>query len=107
MKTKNTKNFIISTSYLIAFVLFSLMITFIDVKPIGPEESFVGFATLNGWMHNLFGINRTLYNITDWASILAVFIALGFAILGLCQWIKRRSLSYSSLYLLVYISLFI
>ncbi|VDN47101.1 Phosphoesterase PA-phosphatase [Petrocella atlantisensis] len=92
MKTKNTKNFIISTSYLIAFVLFSLMITFIDVKPIGPEESFVGFATLNGWMHNLFGINRTLYNITDWASILAVFIALGFAILGLCQWIKRRSL---------------
>ena len=92
MKTKNTKNFIISTSFLIAFVLFSLMVKVIDVKPIGPEESLVGFATLNGWMHNLFGVNMTLYNITDWASILAVFIPLGFAILGLCQWIKRRSL---------------
>jgi undecaprenyl-diphosphatase len=68
------------------------MVKIIDVKPIGPEESFVGFATLNGWVHNLFGVNMTLYNITDWASILVVFIPLVFAILGLHQWIKKRSL---------------
>ncbi len=92
MKTKNTKNFIISASLLTSFVLFTLMVKFIDVKPIGPKESLVGFATLNGWIHNLIGINMTLYNITDWVSILALFITFGFAMLGLFQLIKRRSL---------------
>lgn len=92
MKTKNTKNFFISASLLIAFLLFTLMVKLIDVKPIGPEGSLVGFATLNRWIHNLFGVNMSLYNITDWASILAILIVFGFAILGLCQWIKRRSL---------------
>lgn len=92
MKTKNTKNFFISASLLISFILFTLMVKFIDVKPIGPEESLVGFATLNGWIHNLFGVNMALYNITDWASILAILIIFGFAIFGLRQWIKRRSL---------------
>ena len=65
---------------------------FIDVKPIGPQESSVGFATVNEWVHNSVGVNMTLYTITDWASILTLPIMLGFAILGLCQFIKRRSL---------------
>ena len=77
---------------MITFMLFTLMVKFIEVKPIGPQESSVGLATLNGWAHNLFGVNMTLYNITDWASILTLPIMLGFATLGLCQLIKRRSL---------------
>ncbi len=92
MKTRNAKNFIISSSLMITFMLFTLMVKFIEVKPIGPQESSVGLATLNGWAHNLFGVNMTLYNITDWASILTLPIMLGFATLGLCQLIKRRSL---------------
>lgn len=92
MKTENTKNCIISAGLLISFILFTLMVIFIDVKPIGPQESLVGFATLNGWVHNLFGVNMTLYNITDWASVLTLPIMVGFATLGLCQLVKRRSL---------------
>lgn len=92
MKTRNAKNFIISSSLMISFILFTLMVKFIEVKPIGPKESLVGLATLNGWAQNLFGVNMTLYNITDWASILTLPIMLGFAALGLCQLIKRKSL---------------
>lgn len=92
MKTRNTKNFIISSGLMIMFILFTLMVKFIEVKPIGPQNSSVGLATLNGWVHNLFGVNMTLYNITDWASVLTLPIMLGFAILGLYQLIKRRSL---------------
>ena len=92
MKTKNTKNLILSASLLITFILFTFMLRRIDVKPIGPQESRVGFATLNGLVHNLFGTNMTLYTITDWASILTLPIMLGFATLGLCQLIKRKSL---------------
>ncbi|KAA3384427.1 phosphoesterase PA-phosphatase, partial [Akkermansia muciniphila] len=92
MKTRNAKNFIISSSLMITFILFTLMVKYIDVKPIGPQESSVGLATLNEWAHDLFGVNMTLYNITDWASILTLPIMFGFATLGLCQLIKRRSL---------------
>lgn len=92
MKSKNIKNFVISAGLLISFVLFTLLVKYIDVKSIGPQQSSVGFATINAWVHELTGENMTLYNITDFASILAILIALGFAILGLCQFIKRRSL---------------
>ncbi len=92
MKTKNIKNFIVSSGLMITFILFTLIVKFIEVKPIGPQESSVGFATLNGWIHNLFGINMILYNITDWASVLTLPIMLGFATLGLCQLIKRKKL---------------
>jgi len=92
MKTKKIKNFVISAALLISFVLFTFLVKFIDVKSIGPQQSSVGLATINAWVHELFGENMTLYNITDWASVLAILIAFGFAILGLCQLIKRRSL---------------
>lgn len=66
---------------------------FIDVKPIGPENSLVGFASINEWSHDFLGVNMQLYKITDWLSLIALFTAIGFAILGLVQLIKRRSLS--------------
>ena len=50
---------------------------------IGPRESSVGFAILNGYVHNLIGVNMSLYTITDWLGIVPIAVALGFAILGL------------------------
>lgn len=90
--TKNTKYFIISILLFISFIIFTLLLRFVDVKPIGPKGTAVGFATFNGWFHSAVGTNITLYNITDWASIAAIVIGIGFAILGLCQLIKRKSL---------------
>ena len=34
----------------------------------------------------------TLYTITDWLGLVPIFVAFGFAIFGLCQLVKRRSL---------------
>ena len=92
MKTKNAKNLLLSAGLLAAFMLFTFMAKFFDVKTIGPQGSSVGFAALNGWLHDLLGVNMALYKITDWASILVLLIALGFAVLGLWQLIKRKSL---------------
>lgn len=92
MNAKNMKNFILSSGLMTTFILFTLMVQFIDVKPIGPQDSSVGFAAVNGWVHNLFGVHMTLYYITDWASVFTLPIMLGFAALGLCQLMKRKSL---------------
>ena len=82
----------VGAGLLAAFVLWTVLIHFVDVGAIGPQESSVGFATLNGYVHNLTGMNMFLYVITDWLGLVPIACVLGFAILGLVQWMKRRSL---------------
>ena len=86
------KKFCISISFLLAFVALTLGVIFIDVSAIGPNGSSVGFATLNGFFHNITGVNMPLYVVTDWLGLVSVFIGFGFALLGLAQWIKRRNI---------------
>ena len=38
------------------------------------------------------GVHLTLYTITDWLSLVPLGFVVGFALLGLVQWIRRRSL---------------
>ena len=90
MKAK--KQLFLGVSLLILFIAYTVSLRFIDIKPIGPNGSLVAFSTINKAIHNLLGVNMTLYNITDWAGVVAIFIAFGFAILGLVQWIKRKTI---------------
>ena len=88
----NRKKIIASVSFLVAFLLWTVAVATVDVQPIGPENSRVGFASLNQFVHQLTGIHMTLYTITDWLGLVPIGVAFGFAILGLVQWIKRKSL---------------
>ena len=74
------------------FVLWTVLVSVVDVRAIGPNGSSVGFATLNGYVHDLTGVNMRLYSITDWLGLVPIGVALGFAMLGFVQWIKRKSL---------------
>lgn len=89
MKKENKKSFYIAVSILIAFVLWTVAVRFIDVQPIGPQGSAVGFATVNKFIHDILGVHMSLYIITDWLSILPLCFVVGFALLGLVQWIRR------------------
>lgn len=89
---KNKKNLWILIGLLIAFVLWTMLISLVDVQPIGPRDSAVGFATINRFVHSLTGTHMTLYHITDWLGLVPVAFGFGFAILGIVQWIKRRSI---------------
>ncbi|MBQ2241279.1 MAG: phosphatase PAP2 family protein [Clostridia bacterium] len=92
MKKKNKKTLVWGASLLSAFVLWTVLVRFVDMQMIGPEESSVGFATLNGYVHNLIGVNMSLYTITDWLGLIPIGVAFGFAVLGLLQWVGRKSL---------------
>ena len=77
---------------LIAFVMWTIAVRFIDVQAIGPQESSVGFATINRFVHNLTGVHMSLYTITDWLGLVPLVFVMGFSTLGLIQWIKRKHL---------------
>ena len=92
MKKENQRNFCIAICMLLAFLLWTIAIQFVDVQAIGPQESSVGFATINQFVHNLMGVHMSLYTITDWLGLVPLVFVMGFALLGLIQWIKRKHL---------------
>jgi undecaprenyl-diphosphatase len=92
MEKKNKKMLVWGASLIVAFALWTVLVRFVDVRAIGPEGSSVGFATLNGFVHELTGVNWILYTVTDWLGLVPIAVALLFAILGLVQLIKRKSL---------------
>ena len=89
MKQKHRKLYL-SLFLLGSFVLWTLLVRFVDVRAIGPEGSLVGFAALNGWFHSLTGVHMTLYTVTDWLGLVPLAFILGFGLLGLVQWIRRK-----------------
>ncbi len=92
MKKENRRGFCAPICITAAFLLWTVAVRFIDVAAIGPGESTVGFATINQFAHNLTGVHMSLYTITDWLGLVPIGFAMGFALRGLCQWIKRKHL---------------
>ncbi len=78
--------------FIVFFIVWTILILTIDVRPVGVNDTNVGFATLNTWFHNLTEVNMTLYNITDWVGLVPIFICMFFGGVGLIQLIKRKSL---------------
>ena len=74
------------------FFLWTAAICFVDVKAIGPQGSEVGFAGLNHFFHRLTGVHLSLYTLTDFLSLIPLGFIAGFALLGLVQWVSRKSL---------------
>jgi len=89
---KTKKNFGIAAILLGAFVVWTAAVQLVDVQPIGPQGSTVGFATVNSWVHNLTGVHMSLYTVTDWLGLVPIAFTIGFALLGLIQWVKRKHL---------------
>ena len=92
MKKTGRRNFCVTICLLVAFALWTIAVGSIDVQPIGPRHSEVGFATMNGLVHRLIGMHMQLYVITDWLGLVPIGFALGFAALGFVQLVKRKSI---------------
>ncbi len=91
MKGKN-KALYLSIFLIVTFVVWTILVKYVNVEPIGPNGSSVGFSFINGFVKELIGTNMILYTITDWLGLIPLATVIGFAILGLVQWIKRKSL---------------
>ena len=92
MGKRKTKFLWIGLAFLAAFALWTALVRFNAVQAIGPNGSPVGFAMLNGLVHETIGVHWGLYEMTDWLGLIPIGFVLGFAILGLVQLVRRRSL---------------
>lgn len=89
---KQKKNLILSVFFLTAFAAWTAVVKLVDVRPIGPEGSSVGLAAVNHTVHKLTGVHMELYLLTDWLSLVPLLFILGFGLLGLSQWVRRKSI---------------
>ena len=86
------KSFYIGSGLLVLFIIWTVALLLVDVREIGPEGSSVGFASLNEMVLRITGVHMSLYTITDWLSLVPICFIIGFGVLGLVQWIKRKNL---------------
>ena len=92
MKKETKKSLYLGVGSLALFVVWTVLVRSVDRQAIGPRRSVVGFATLNGTVHELFGVHMSLYTVTDWLGLVPIAIIFGFGVLGLAQLIKRRKI---------------
>ena len=91
MKRLGKNYLIIGSILLFLFVVWTFLVMTVDGQAIGPNESYVGFATFNGWFHDLTGVHWLMYFITDWLGLVPIFVCMGFGLVGFKQLVERKS----------------
>lgn len=92
MKRDGKKYLLAGIGFVVAFVIWTVLIQTVDVKPLGQNGTNIGFATFNCWFHKLTGVHMSIYTITDWLGLVPIFVCLLFGGVGLVQLITRRNL---------------
>ena len=90
MKKLNWKNITIILGIL--SILYIVLLKTIDVRPIGPYHTKVGFATINNFVHVYLPKNTPWYKITKYLGYLTFLIVVYYAWVGLSQLIKYKSI---------------
>jgi len=78
---------------LLLFITFTFVISQIDVQGIGPGGSLVGLSSVNSFARDLIGSNSLCYTVSEWLGYLSLLVAALLCVVGLAQWISRRSLA--------------
>lgn len=89
---KNKRNIILCAIMTFITIIYTILVKFVDVKKIGPKNSSVGFASLNGWFNDLVGSNMTIYKITEILGYLIFILCAFYGIIGIYQLIKRKNI---------------
>ena len=89
---KRTKYLAAAITLLGLFFLFTAIVLTVDLKAIGPNTSVVGLSSINGAFDNAIGYNDFWYELSELVGLIPLAMVGIFAILGVCQAIKRKSL---------------
>lgn len=86
------KKYALPIALFFAFIVFTICVKTVDVAPIGPMDSEVGFSSINGAIAEKIGENQLWYDVTEILGFLSLAVAGCFAFVGVYQFIKRKSL---------------
>ncbi len=90
MKKKTALTFAIG--FLALFFIFTILVTTVDVKPIGPLGSKVGLSSMNGGFAEAVGYSETWHSISGKVGYISFALPAVFAFIGIFQAIKRKSI---------------
>lgn len=85
------KNMIIAIILTVISVVYTLCVKYIDVKNIGPNNSSVGFASMNKFFNNLIGNHMWIYKITEVFGIILLLLVVIYGAIGIGQLIHRKN----------------
>lgn len=89
---RNRKILFVATGFIVSFIVWTLLVSTVDVMQVGQNGTNIGFASFNSFVHRLTGVHMYLYTLTDILGFVPIGFALFFAVLGLCQLTARKSL---------------
>lgn len=102
LMNKTKKFFILGTILFFVSIIFTFLIKNFDVGLAGDTNTLVGFSGFNSAVFHTFGVNFSLYKITELAGFLPLLLVAAYAIIGLVQLLKRKSLKKVNRGLLVF-----
>lgn len=92
MKKSIKISFIFTAILTTLFITFTILVKYINVEAIGPENTKVGLALINDVSYELFGKNNMCDKLSNIVLVLVFTLPLIFSIIGIYQLVKRKSL---------------
>ena len=107
MKKKSVSRLAAACVFLALFLCITALVIFADRRPVGPENSVVGLGGINRAIADRIGTNMICYDISKYLGFISFGVAGFFGLLGICQWIARRSLKAVNVDLFVTFGLYV
>ncbi|MBO4327079.1 MAG: phosphatase PAP2 family protein [Clostridia bacterium] len=86
------KKIIIAAGAFALFILLIVLVKIADVRTVEETGMTMGFFALNSWFHKLTGFRQGWYDLTQITGYISIAAGLVFAVIGLIQLIRRKSL---------------
>lgn len=86
------KNAIVAIIMTVISVVYTLLVKNVDVKQIGPNNSSVGFSSINMFFNKIIGNNMIIYKISEFFGYILLLLVVIYGFIGLYQLVKRKNL---------------
>ena len=90
---ENKKLFIGSACCFVLFIIFTLLVKNVGVMPVGPQNSEVGFASINKAVSDSLPYNDFMYNLSEVLGYIAILSVAFFGLFGIMQLFIKKGFS--------------
>lgn len=92
IKKNLKKSYILTSIMVVCFIIYTVLVATVDVRPVGELGSKVGFASFNEIFYNKLGYNSSMYKLSEYAGYLAIALVAVWGVIGMMQLVKGKSL---------------